>query len=278
MSTAAELIAESCVTRLIVSAAATRAGKTAVVSGTGPAPGESYSYAHFATTVEAAASGLAQRGLQARDVVGILVPDAVSFVLARHAIHTVGGVPSPIDPALRPAEIAGQLAESGARMLITAPPLAETGLAAADRSWVRQVFSFADAPGATLFSDLIGIDMLRPFCGRPDDLALMPFSRGPGGRLRPIPLTHSEAGARFRLAAAKASFADRDVLLATAPVGDGLAYTMLTDAALARGATIVAVAPSDLAAAAVSHHATAALVARADVGAAPDSIRLIPVD
>ena len=78
-----------------------------------------------------------------------MVPDAVSFAIAMHAVRAAGGVPSPVDAGLCAVETAGQLAESGARMVITSPPLAEVALAAADRSWVRQVFSFADAAGTT---------------------------------------------------------------------------------------------------------------------------------
>ena len=64
--------------------------------------------------------------------------------------------------ALTIPEIAGQLADCGARMLLTSPPLAAAALAAADRSWVRQVISFGEAPGATQFSALLGMGALRP--------------------------------------------------------------------------------------------------------------------
>jgi non-ribosomal peptide synthetase component F len=195
MSKLDDLITEVSVTRRLVSIATDRAGLTALVGGpgaNGQPRGGSHSYASLATTVQAAAAGLTWRGLRPRDVVGVLVPDVVGFTLAVHAVRAAGGVPSPVDVNLCTVETAGQLAESGARMVITAPPLADTALAAVDRSWVRQVFSFVDAPGATRFSDLLGLDMIRPSRGRPDDVALLPFSRGLDGRLRPAPVTHRE--------------------------------------------------------------------------------------
>ncbi|MHB1593556.1 MAG: AMP-binding protein [Streptosporangiaceae bacterium] len=277
MSQATQLIADVCVTRMIISAAAARADQPALIGAASRQEAETYSYRRFAATVEAAASGLARRGLQARDVVGILVPDAVSFILARHAVHAAGGVPTPVDPGLPPAEIAGQLAESGARMLITAPPLAEAALAAADRSWVRQVFSFADAPGTTRFSDLLGLDTVRPVGARPDDLALMPFSRGPDGRLRPVPLSHAESCAHLHQLEQQASLVGGDVLLATPPGGDGLGYTLLTDSAMLRGATVVAACTAGLATAAARYHGTAAIVPPADVGIVPDGLRAIGI-
>ena len=269
---------ETCVTGMVLSAAAERADGLALVpDAPGQHPAKTYSYARLAATVEAAASGLAWRGLRARDVVGVLVPDAASFILARHAIHAVGGVPSPVDPGLSLAEMAGQLAESGARMLITGPPLAEQALAAADRSWVRQVFSFADAPGTTPFRDLLGVDIVRPDSSRADDVALMPFSRGQDGRLRPIPLTHREACVQLGRVDAEVCLSAGDVVLVTPPGADGLSYTLATDSAMLRGATVVATATGDLAGSARRHTATAAIVPPDGAADVPAGVRVIPL-
>jgi acyl-CoA synthetase (AMP-forming)/AMP-acid ligase II len=258
-----DLITEESVTRRLVRVASDRPGVTALTWGPGPdgqPGGGSYSYPTLAATVQAAAAGLTWRGLQARDVVGVLVPDAVGFAVAVHAVRAAGGVPSPLDPALCMVETAGQLAESGARMIITSPPLAGTALAAVDRSWVRQVFSFVDAPGATRFSDLTGLDMIRPSRGRPDDVALLPFSRGKGGRLQPNPVSHRELASLVDRADEDAGFTAADIVLAMPPSGDGLAYTALIDSALLRGAKVVAVTAPDLMPGANIHHGTAALV------------------
>jgi hypothetical protein len=258
MSKLDDLITETSVTRRLVSIATDRAGLTALVGGPGPdgqPAGGSYSYASFATTVQTAAAGLTWRGLRPRDVVGVLAPDAVGFALATHAVR----------------------AESGARMVITAPPLADTALAAVDRSWVRQVFSFVDAPGATRFSDLLGLDMIRPSRGRPDDVALLPFSRGQDGRLRPAPVSHREFVELIDQADASAGITSRDVVIAMPPVGDGLSYATLIDTALLRGATVVAVSRPELAIAAATHHGTVAIIPK-DAGITiPASVRAIPV-
>src|ERR1700683_616864 len=137
MLTVDDLTAEVSATRRMVYAAADRADRIAFVGGgrhDGGPGGESYSYASFASMVQAAAAGLTWRGLRPRDVVGVMVPDAVSYAIATHAIRAAGGVPAPVNSVLCAAETAGQLAESGARMVITSPPFAETALAAADRS------------------------------------------------------------------------------------------------------------------------------------------------
>jgi acyl-CoA synthetase (AMP-forming)/AMP-acid ligase II len=280
MSKLDDLIAEVSVTKRLVSVATDRAGLTALVGGPGPdgqPGGGSYSYASLASTVQAAAAGLTWRGLRPRDVVGVLAPDAVGFAIATHAVRAAGGVPSPVDTALCAVETAGQLAESGARMVITAPPLADTALAAVDRSWVRQVFSFVDAPGATRFADLLGLDMIRPSRGRPDDVALLPFSRGQDGRLRPAPVSHRELVELIDQADQRAGFTSRDVVIAMPPVGDGLSYATLIDSALLRGATVVAVSGPQLAMAAAAHQGTVAVVPKDAAIVVPASVRTMPI-
>lgn len=274
MSKLDDVVTEVSVTKRLVSISADRAGKIALVGGAGPEGkfASAYSYARFAATVQAAAAGLSWRGLRPRDVVGVLAPDAFSFIVAAHAVRAAGGVPSPVDPALCAVETAGQLAESGARMVITAPPLADNALAAVDRSWVRQVFSFVDAPGATRFSDLLGLDTIRPSRGLADDVALLPFSRGADGRLRPVPVTHSELVERIDDADQRAGITSKDVVLALPPAGDGLAYAAMIDCALLRGATVVSACGPDLAMAAATHAGTVAVVPQTGL-VVPGSLR-----
>jgi acyl-CoA synthetase (AMP-forming)/AMP-acid ligase II len=280
MSKLDDLVTEVSVTKRLVSIAADRADQIALVGGQGPdgqPRGGSYSYASLATTIQAAAAGLTWRGLRPRDVVGVLVPDVVGFTLATHAVRAAGGVPSPVYVSLCAVETAGQLAESGARMVITAPPLTDAALLAVDRSWVRQVYSFADAPGATRFSDLLGLDMIRPSRGRPDGVALLPFSRGQDGRLRPVPVSHRELIELVDRADQGAGITRRDVVLAVPPIGNGLGYAAVVDSALLRGATVVAVHPHEVTAAADAHHGTVVLVPQNAGFAVPDSVRAIHV-
>src|SRR6516225_1172744 len=185
----------------------------------GPA-GLACGYAGLAATVQAAASGLAWRGLQPGDVVGVYVPDAACYVFAAHAVRAAGGVPMPVAPALTVPEMAGQLADCGARMLLTAPPLAAAALAAADRSWVRQVISFGEAPDAIQFGALLGMGTLAAAPGRASDPALLPYARTPDGVLGPVPLSHRDMADLLRRLDADAEIGENDVVLAAPPAGD----------------------------------------------------------
>ncbi len=245
------------VTQQLVEAAAGHGSHPALI---GPA-GDPYSYAGLVDTIQRAAAGLAWRGLRRRDVVGVYVPDVASYVLACHAIGAAGGVPCPVSPELSALEAAGQLADCGARMLLTAPPLAALALAAADRSWVRQVISFGEAPATTLFSSLLGMGSLPPPAARPHDLALLPYRRTGGGALHPAGLTHLDLTAQIAGLCSTAEVTGQDVVLAAPLAGDGRSYTALVDHALLHGATVMAVASVDeLATAATEHGGTAAIV------------------
>lgn len=226
----------------------------------GSRPDQDYTFGDLASTIRRAAAGLAWRGLRSRDVVGVYVPDAVSYVLARHSVSAAGGIPCPVRADLSVAEAAGQLADCGARMLLTAQPLAAAGLAAADRSWVRQVISFGEAPAATPFTSLLGMGSLHPPPARPHDLALLPYVRQPDGALHPAGLTHLDMVAELAALNSAAEISADDVVLAAPPVGDGRSYTAFVDHALISGATLVAACAEDLAAAATEHHGTAAIV------------------
>jgi len=248
---------ETSVTQRLIGVAAAYGSRAALLQRGSEPP---YSFADLAGVIQRAAAGLAWRGLRPRDIVGVYVPDAASYVLAYHAISAAGGIPSPVSAELSVTEIAGQLADCGARMLMTAQPLAAPALAAADRSWVRQVISFGEAPAATPFGSLLAMGSLRPAVPRPHELALLPYARRPDGSLHANGLTHLDMAAELRALSASADVGAQDVVLAAPPTGDGRSYTAFLDHALLHGATVVATRAEDLAAAATEHSGTAAII------------------
>lgn len=262
------------VTQKLLATAPSRGQRPALVGGLAG----SVCYAELASTVQAAAAGLAWRGLQPGDAVGVHVPDAACYVLAAHAIRAAGGVPSPVAPGLTAAEIASQLGDCGARLLLTGPPLEGAAQAAAELSLVRQVISFGEAPGTVQFGAMLHMGTLPAHCGRPGDMALLPYSRAGAGTLSPVPVSHRDMLSLLGKHEAEAGIGETDVVLAGPPAGDGLSYTALIDLALLRGATIVAVdaddlAAADLAAAGEAHQATAVIAA----GEAQTAIRRLRV-
>jgi len=251
------MLDDKTVTQRIVDLAAEHRSRPALVAEQWQ---QRYSFADLADTIQRAAAGLAWRGLRPHDVVGVYVPCAVSYVLACHSISAAGAIPCPVSPRLSVAEAAGQLADAGARMLLIAPPLAAASIAAADRSWVRQIISFGNAPTATPFGSLLGVGSLAPPPCRPHDTALLPYVRHADGALHAAALSHRDVAYELESLAASADMSERDVVLAAPPAGDGRSYGAFIDHALLHGATIVAVGNDEVSAAAGEHRGTAAIV------------------
>jgi non-ribosomal peptide synthetase component F len=246
--------APGAVTQRLVGLGVTRGERPALVGGSAAWPGRTLSHASLAAVLQAAAAGLARHGLRDQDIVGVCVPDAVSYVLAVHAVRAAGGVPSPLCCA-GTAEMASQLTDCGARLLITADPLARSALDAADDSWVRQVISFDEVPGTTAFCSLLSRGSRAPAAAGPADLALAPYGAG-----TQQPVSHGELAADLHRLAAVVPISERDVVLAAPPDGNPRDYTALLDLALLQGATVVATPAEALPDAARAHGGTAAIV------------------
>jgi acyl-CoA synthetase (AMP-forming)/AMP-acid ligase II len=275
MTTAEAPVGETTVTQRLLATASARGTQVALVGGSSGSP---CPYPELASTLQRAAAGLAWRGVRPRDVVGVYVGDAASYVVACHAIRAAGAVPSPVSRGLSVQEIAGQLADCGARMLVTSSALAPAALAAADRSWVRQVISFGEAPGATPFASLLGLGSIRPAAVRAHDLTLLPYVRRPDGTLSQAGITHLDMSAELVRLCADAGITERDVVLAAPPSGDGRTYTALIDHALMRGATVVAAPAGEFATAAREHQVTVAIMPLGAEIAADPPLRLLTVD
>jgi acyl-CoA synthetase (AMP-forming)/AMP-acid ligase II len=218
----------------------------------------------FARTVRAAARGLSRRGLQRGDTVGVFVQDAASHAVAVHAVRAAGGVAAPVRapgvPASWAEDIAVQLKECRARLLITSAPLAEVAIQAAERSLVRQVFAFGEAAETTPFASLLDVAKhAQPGVAGPNGSIGTALGYIPGqipDFSRPRPSEEHGLGLTGR----DLGLTRRDVVVAGPPCGEGNAYTARLDMALAAGATIVAAPLAQVTDAVQAYRGTAAIV------------------
>ena len=117
-----------------------------------PDDGRSISYAELAETARAAAHGLRAWGLEPGERVAIMLPTGADFFVAFYGIVYAGGVPVPIYPPARPAQLedhlrrqAAILVNAGAVMLITIPEARPVALLLrAQVASLRSVESVAD--------------------------------------------------------------------------------------------------------------------------------------
>jgi hypothetical protein len=212
----------------------------------------------FAHLVRTAARGLSRRGLQESDTAGIFVEDAVSHVVAVHAIRAAGAIAVPVRPTRSAAEVGVQLKERRARLLITSAGLADLAIQAAERSLVRQVFSFGEAEGTTEFGSLLQTPRHGQLEANGNAHGIGPapeqvFDLSGLGPDEPVSQLIRRPVPRLTC---------RDVVVAAPPCGDPEAYTSLLDLALTVGATIVATPLAQVAATLGVYKGTAAIVPR----------------
>jgi O-succinylbenzoic acid--CoA ligase len=126
----------------------------AAASPTKPAlevEGTVVSYAELADRARAAAAGLRARGVAKGDVVAALLPNGLPFAELLHAATLSGAVFLPLNTRLASRELAFQLRDSGARLLLHAEgSLAELAADAAAKSGVPALGfdACASPPGA----------------------------------------------------------------------------------------------------------------------------------
>src|SRR5919201_2927160 len=111
--------------------------------------GRTITYAKLAESVRAAAAGLAERGFCKGDVFAHYAPNLPEYAVTFHAVATVGGVNTTANPLLTAEELAAQLRDCGARLLVTVPEQLEKATAAAKQAGVEEIFVYGGGGGGT---------------------------------------------------------------------------------------------------------------------------------
>ena len=240
--------------QFVLEGAAARGDKPALVDGP---TGRVLTYAQLADGVERVAAGLAARGFSRGDVFGILSPNLPEFPVAFHGALRAGGVATTMNPLSSADELAHQLSDSKARYLLTVPPLLETARQAADRAGVEEVFVFGEvsasrpdgAEGATPFAALLSQAGDPPEIGDLDPstaLAALPYSSGTTGLPKGVMLTHRNLVANVVQFQAVDDGVPDDVLIAVLPFFHIYGMTLLVNAAMHAGQTVVSMPRFDL--------------------------------
>ncbi len=231
---------------VVLGEAVERGARPALIDGPS---GRTLTYAQLYQGVQAVAAGLAARGFSKGDVFAIFSPNLPEYAVAFQAVAQLGGIVTTVNPLYTREELAFQLKDSGARMLLTVPPFVETARAAAEEAGVEAVFVFGGAAGATPFAELLQAS------GRPpaveidpaEDLVALPYSSGTTGLPKGVMLTHRNLVANLLQMAGTGHFIrPEDVVMGVLPFFHIYGMTVILNAAVYVGATIVTLPRFDL--------------------------------
>lgn len=160
-------------------------------------------------TVETYAAHLAARGLRRGERVGILLPKSFEECAAIFAVSRAGGVFVPINPVLKPQQVAHILADSGARILMT------------NRVLAGQVAAAVGQDGSLALLDVsVPLEEL-PLAPEPvalaEDLAAILYTSGSTGQPKGVMLSHANLVAGTRIVRTYLGITGDDRILSLLP-------------------------------------------------------------
>ena len=129
-------------TAYVLDGAAGQPDKPALIDGVS---GQTLTYGDLNRAIGSLAGGLAASGFAMGEVLALMAPNMPEYAVVFHAVAMAGGIITTINPAYAEAEMHGQLRDSGARILVTIPPLAAAASRAAAGTQVGEVYVFGEA-------------------------------------------------------------------------------------------------------------------------------------
>ena len=210
--------------------------------------GQKYTYGQLADAVRRVASSLAARGFGKGDVLALYSPNLPEYPIPFLAAALLGGITTTINPLYTVEELAFQLNDSHALYLITTPAFLEKALAGKQRSQVREVFVFGEAPGATPFVVLLQGDGDVPEVeiNAQEDVVALPYSSGTTGLAKGVMLTHRNLVANLCQMATIGFVREHDTVVGVLPFYHIYGLTVILSLSMANGATVVSLPRFDL--------------------------------
>jgi acyl-CoA synthetase (AMP-forming)/AMP-acid ligase II len=176
-------------TDYVLAGGAGQPDKPAMIDG---ASGRVMTYGELEAAIRSLAGSLAAAGFGQGAVLALMAPNSPEYAVVFHGAAMAGGTVTTINPAYTQAEVHHQLADSGARILVTVPPLAATAAGACAGTGITEVYLLgetgqADGTDGTLpvrpLSALAGSPLAAHVPVGPHDVGALPYSGTTAGKI-----------------------------------------------------------------------------------------------
>ena len=231
-------ITDLSITERVFSNLATRPEETVLTDGP---TGRSLSAAEFTSRVKCLAGGLATAGFGAGTTVALMAPNMPEYCVIFHAVAWGGGTITTLNPTYTSAEVAHQLADANADILITVPDFLAIARTAAGET---PVVAIGTPEFDALFGDPIEAQV-------PVDLdahtVVLPYSSGTTGLPKGVMLSHRNLVVNVDQSIVAAEFLAGETTAAFLPFFHIYGMTALMNMHLAGGGALVTMPRFDLA-------------------------------
>lgn len=216
---------------------------------------ESVSYEQFEQYVATFAGGLKDLGINKGDHIALLVGNTPHFLITLYASWRLGAVVVPINPTYTPNELSYIVQNSDAKLMVAldklAPLIAQKNVlfpnienvivCETEEDSIKQAMELEEKP--YLFTELIKssspVNQLTSLAK--DDNAIILYTSGTTGNPKGAMLTHENVYSNARDIGTYLEMTSDDRVVATLPVFHVFALTVVVNAPLLRGATVLLV-------------------------------------
>ena len=221
----------------------------AVVDGVS---GYSVTFGELREQVLRIAAALAERGIGHGDgdVVALFAPNSPAWAAVFHGVLRANAVLTSVNALYTAGELAAQLADSRARMILTVAALLDRAAAAANEAGLDgdAIVVLDGADGYVSLHDLLACTTEPPApTADPDDTAVLPYSSGTSGRSKGVILTHRNLVANMQQLRSVSMIDPGVRTLAVLPFSHIYGMTCLLNQGIDRRATVVTLPRFDLA-------------------------------
>jgi len=210
--------------------------------------GDVITHGQLAGYVDRLAASLHERGLRKGDVVAVFCPNTIWYPVVFHGIAAAGCVMSPINSLYTPEEIAFQLRDSGAKVIITISLFLDRVQAAVEKTPVDEIIVLDGAEGHASLVDLLSSQApsVQVEFDPADDLVTLPYSSGTTGLPKGVMLTHRNLVANVSQCRPLITLGEEERIIAVLPFFHIYGLTVLMNQGLAWGGAVVTLPRFDL--------------------------------